>query len=49
MGGVTDTNETYDYSKRYKGTSAPTATPKNRKSNLKVKIRGAGGTGRNIV
>lgn len=49
MGGGTGANETYDYSKGYKGTSAPTATTKKRKSNLKVNISGAGGTGRNIV
>lgn len=49
MGGVTGANETYDYSKSYKGTSAPTATTKKRKSNLKVNIRGAGGAGRNVV
>ena len=49
MGGDTGTNETYDYSKSYKGTSAPTATIKKRKSNLKVNLSGAGGIGRNIV
>lgn len=49
MGGGTGANEAYDYSKGSKGTSAPTATTKKRKSNLKVNISGAGGTGRNIV
>lgn len=47
--GGTGANETYDSSKGSKGTSAPTATTKERKSNLKVNISGAGGTGRNIV
>lgn len=47
--GGTGANETYDSSKGSKGTSAPTATTKKRKSNLKVNISGAGGTGRNIV
>lgn len=47
--GGTGANETYDSSKGSKGTSAPTATSKKRKSNLKVNISGAGGTGRNIV
>lgn len=47
--GGTGANETYDSSKRSKGTSAPTATSKKRKSSLKVNISGAGGTGRNIV
>lgn len=49
MGGDTDANEAYDYSKGHKGTSAPTATTKKRNSNLKVKNSGASGTGRNIV
>lgn len=47
--GGTGANETYDSSKGSKGTSAPTATTKKRKSSLKVNISGAGGTGRNIV
>lgn len=47
--GGTGANETYDSSKGSKGTSAPTATSKKRKSSLKVNISGAGGTGRNIV
>lgn len=47
--GGTGANETYDFSKGSKGTSAPTATTKKRKSSLKVNISGAGGTGRNIV
>lgn len=45
-GGDTGSNETYDSSKGYKGTSAPTATIN---ANLKVNISGAVGTGRNIV
>lgn len=49
MGGGIGANETYDYSKGSKGTSATTATTKKRKSNLNVNIRGAGGTGCNIV
>lgn len=49
MGGGTYANKAHDYSKSSKGTSAPTATTKKRKSNLKVNISGAGGTGRNIV
>lgn len=49
MGGGTDANETYDYSNGSKITSAPTATTKERKSNLKVNISGVSGTGRNIV
>ena len=44
--GGTDSNETYDSSK---GSKAVFTTPKKRKSSLKVNIRGAGGTGRNIV
>lgn len=47
--GGTGANETYDFSKRSKGTSAPTATTKGRKRSLKGNISGAGGTGRNIV
>lgn len=49
MGDGTGAYETYDYSKGSKGTSATTVTTKKRKSNLKVKISGASGTGRNIV
>lgn len=49
MSGGTGANETYDYSKGYKGTSASTATIKKRKSSLKINISGASGTGRNIV
>lgn len=47
--GGTGANETYDFSKRSKGTSAPTATTKKRKSRFKVNISGAWGTGHNIV
>lgn len=46
LSGDTGSNETYDSSKGYKGTSAPTATIN---VNLKVNISGAVGTGRNIV
>lgn len=47
--GGTGANETYDFSKRSKGTSAHTATSKKRESSLKGNISGAGDTGRNIV
>lgn len=49
--GSTGSNETYDFSKGSKAVSTTTrsTTFKKRKSNLKVNIRGAGGTGRNIV
>lgn len=49
--GGTGANETYDYSKGSKGVSTFTQSTisKRRKSSLKVNIRGAGGTGRNIV
>lgn len=49
--GGTGANETYDSSKRSKAVSTTTqsTTTKKRKSNLKVNISGAGGTGRNIV
>lgn len=49
--GGTGTNETYDSSKGSKAVSTTTqsATSKKRKNSLKVNIRGAGGTGRNIV
>lgn len=44
--GGTGSNETYDSSK---GSKAVSTTAKKRKSSLNVNIRGAGGTGRNIV
>lgn len=44
--GGTGSNKTYDYSK---GSKAVSTTAKKRKISLKVKISGAGGTGRNIV
>lgn len=44
--GGTGSNETYDSSK---GSKAVSTTSKKRKSSLKVNLRGAGGTGRNIV
>lgn len=47
--GGTGANETYDFSKGSKGVSTPSVTSKKRKSSLKINIRGAGGTGRNIV
>lgn len=49
--GGTGANETYDSSKGSKAVSTTTqsTTSKKRKSNLKVNISGAGGTGRNIV
>lgn len=49
--GGTGANETYDFSKGSKAVSTTTqsTTSKKRKSNLKVNISGAGGTGRNIV
>lgn len=49
--GGTGANETYDFSKGSKAVSTTTqsTTSKKRKSNLKVNINGAGGTGRNIV
>jgi hypothetical protein len=49
--GGTGVNEAYDFSKGSKAasTSAQSTTSKRRKSILKVNIRGAGGTGRNIV
>ena len=49
--GGTGANETYDFSKGSKAvsTSTQSTTTKRRKSNLKVNISGAGGTGRNIV
>lgn len=49
--GGTGANETYDFSKGSKAVSTSTwsTTTKKRKSNLKVNISGAGGTGRNIV
>lgn len=49
--GGTGANETYDFSKGSKAvsTSTQSTTSKRRKSNLKVNISGAGGTGRNIV
>lgn len=49
--GGTGANETYDSSKGSKAVSTTTqsTTFKKRKSSLKVNIRGAGGTGRNIV
>lgn len=49
--GGTGANETYDFSKGSKAVSTTTqsTTSKKRKSSLKVNIRGAGGTGRNIV
>lgn len=49
--GGTGANETYDFSKGSKAFSTTTqsTTSKKRKSNLKVNISGAGGTGRNIV
>lgn len=49
--GGTGANETYDFSKGSKAVSTTTqsTTSKKRKSRLKVNLRGAGGTGRNIV
>lgn len=49
--GSTGTNKTYDFSKGSKAVSTTTqsTTSKKRKSNLKVNISGAWGTGRNIV
>lgn len=49
--GGTGANETYDFSKGSKAvsTSTQSTTTKRRKSNPKVNISGAGGTGRNIV
>lgn len=49
--GGTGANETYDFSKGSKAVSTTTqsTTSKKRNSSLKVNIRGAGGTGRNIV
>lgn len=49
--GGTGANETYDFFKGSKAVSTTTrlTTSKKRKSNLKVNISGAGGTGRNIV
>lgn len=49
--GGTGANETYDFSKGSKAVSTITqsTTSKKRKSNLKVNISGASGTGRNIV
>lgn len=49
--GGTGANETYDPSKGSKAvsTTPQSTTSKKRKSSLKVNIRGAGGTGRNIV
>lgn len=49
--GGTGANETYDFSNGSKAVSTSTrsTTTKRRKSNLKVNISGAGGTGRNIV
>lgn len=49
--GGTGANETYDFSKRSKAASTTTqsTTSKKRKSNLKVNLSGAGGTGRNVV
>lgn len=49
--GGTGANETYDSSKGSKAVSTTTqsTTSKKRKSNLKVNISGAGGTGRNVV
>lgn len=49
--GGTGTNETYNFSKGSKAVSTSTRSiiTKKRKSNLKVNISGAGGTGRNIV
>lgn len=49
--GGTGANEAYDFSKGSKAVSTTTqsTTSKKRKSSLKVNIRGAGGTGRNIV
>lgn len=49
--GGTGANKTYDSSKGSKAVSTTTqsTTSKKRKSNLKVNISGAGGTGRNIV
>lgn len=44
--GSTGANKTYDFSK---GSQAVSTTSKKRKSSLKVNLRGAGGTGRNIV
>lgn len=49
--GGTGANETYASSKGSKAvsTTPQSTTSKKRKSSLKVNIRGAGGTGRNIV
>lgn len=49
--GGTVANETYDFFKGSKAvsTTAQSTTYKRRKSNLKVNLSGAGGTGRNIV